>query len=478
MTNRHTSHTAGAFTLIEVLVATIVLGLGVLGLSALFAGAATQQQTAASVSRSVAFTQGGVGLIGDKLSSIVNAGGSATLPEGVWDALVSDDADTRLGGVLRTSFASLPLSASDQFGFLTDATSGTFAEFEDLSPPTANLPTTPLRHDRIWVEEGFSVEVQFGSEKFGASATVRYAMDTDIGPPPMGDPDLQQFLQGNAPAPNEIKLWLNGDFNPSASASAGDFITLTTGFDGGNASLASGQFIVPPRPDGAPWQFVKVVNGGYRWFDDLLVSINDRTQYIPSDTVPGGRLPVLSYHILYREANGQAEVAVLTYALRPVSAVRNGEDELPFVPPDTRQDFASDEAVLREVEVTLGQDQSGAYYIVPAREEDEWIVQTGQILLMSSINGAASAPTTPGATPDPGADTPVRVLTVRTVGGERRAMLDDSPRIGSRSVLDPTIGPTQDIHVWAVAPIVRSRSSDETEWQLIPVEASTFKLVF
>lgn len=187
---------------------------------------------------------------------------------------------------------------------------------------------------------------------------------------------------------------------------------------------------------------------------------------------------MMSYHVLYREANGVAEVALLTYSLRALSAPRNREDELPFIPPDTRQDFSSDEAVLREIEVTLGQDQAGNYYIVPTEEENDWIVESGQILLMSSINGAASAPTGPGATPDPGADTPVRVVTVRTVNGERRAILDDSPRVGSRSVLDPTLGATQDIHVWAVAPIVRSKSSDRTEWQLTPVEASTFKLVF
>lgn len=476
MTTAWSRNTTRAFTLIEVLVATIVLGLGVLGLSALFAGAATQQQTAAAVSRSVAFTQSGVGLIGDKLNGIDDAGGGATVPEGVWDALVSDDPNSRLGGVLRTAFASFPLSSSAQFGFLTDAASGEWV-LENVSGTVATLPRTPMRHDRIWVGDGFEIRVIFGATNTLNPPTVRYAMDTDIGPTPIGDPDLQQFLQGNAPAPSEVKLWRNGDYIPPPN-SPGDFLTLTTGFGGGSASISGDYVVWPNPPNGSSWGFVTFRNSGYQWFDDLLVSINDRTQYIPSESVPGGRLPVMGYHPLYREANGQGEVAIITYSLRPLSAPRNRPDELPYFPPDTAADFAQDEAVLREVEVTLGQDTDGNYYITAVDEENEWIVQSGQILIMSSINGAASAPTAPGATPDPGADSPVRVLTVRNVNGERRAILDDSPRIGSRSVLDPTQGATVDIHVWAVAPIVRSRSSDETEWQLTPIEASTFKLVF
>jgi prepilin-type N-terminal cleavage/methylation domain-containing protein len=473
MTYAPSRTTHRAFTLIEVLVATIVLGLGVLGLSALFAGAATQQQTAASVSRSVAFTQSGVGLLGEKLSGIYNAGGSATVPDGTWDALVSDDPSTRLGGVLRTAFASFPLASSSQFGFLTDATSGVFGTIEDVPPGVYSLPTTPLRHDRIWIGDGFEIRIRLYTGVFGEGREIAYSMDTRIGP--LGDPALQQFLMGNAPPPNLVRLWLNGRYRDPASP--GDFVTLNTGFDGG-AAVINGQILVPPVTGGnSSWRNGEIVSSGYRWFDDLLVSINDRTQYISSETAPNGRLPVMSYHVLYRESNGIAEVAVLTYSLRPLSALRNRRDELPFIPPDTREDFAADEAVLREIEVRLGQDEAGNYYIVPIEDDNDWVVESGQILLMSSIDGAASAPTSPGVEPDPGADTPVRVLTVRTIDGERRAILEDSPRIGSRSVLENP-NDTIDIHVWAVAPLVRSRSSDRTEWQLTPVEASTFKLVF
>lgn len=461
-----------AFTLIEVLVATIVLGLGVLGLAALFAGAATQQQSAALMSRSVAFTQSGVGLIGEKLSGIVNASGSASAPEGAWDALVSRRPDGGELSILRTRFASFPLGSTNDFGFLVNARQIAISGLNNVPPGLQSLPDTPLPHDKIWIKDGFTIRIDFGNPILGGQS-VEYSVDTDVGPPPVGDPVLQAHLKGEGPVPPQVSLWRNGD---SASS---DSLEMETGF-GERAASVSGNFVVPTKPPGAPggpqWQFVTVVALPYQWFNDLLVSLNDRTQYIPSDTVPGGRLPVMSYSVLYRESLGQPEVAVFTYALRALSAPRNREDEPPFIAPDSRAEFENDEAPLREVNVTLGRDATtGQYYIVPVNEKDEWIVETGQILVMSSIDGAANAPTGAGSTPDPGADAPVRVRTVRTVGGERRGVLDDSPRIGSRSVLEDPLKPF-DIHVWAVPPIVRSESSDRTEWRLTPVEISTFKL--
>jgi len=146
-----------------------------------------------------------------------------------------------------------------------------------------------------------------------------------------------------------------------------------------------------------------------------------------------------------------------------------------FVVADARAEGNPDIRPGLQVELEEMGPYTGQYYITTVDEEDDWVLSGGQVLVMSSKDGVANVPVGAGAEPDPGADSPVRVVTVRTVEDERRGVLDDSPRVNFRSVLeDPS--QTQEIHVWAVAPIVESRSSDEGEWRLTPIEATTFKL--
>jgi len=466
MTLPHTAR-AAAFTLVEVLIATIVLGLGVLGLAALFAGAATQQQSAAAVSRSVAFSQEGMAVIGQRLGNLVSASGGQ-LPDGVWDALASDE----VKGILRSRFAMFDKGDINGFGFLVPSTIGLTESLESLTPlmpgASVSLPDVALPHDRIWVKNGFRVVVQFGSDSPSfPRRTFEYNISLD-------DPAIQPFLDGDAPPPSEVKLWLDGVFDSENP------LTLRTGFGGRGAELIAGADPITVPPGGAGpagrWEFAFIKVGEYDWLNDTLASVNDRVLTIPSDTVPGGRLPVMGYSVLFRTLNVGVETTIFTYALTPLSAPRNDLDEQPFIPPDTRQDFQDDRSVLREIEVELARDQNtGQYYITTVDEEDDWVLSGGQVLVMSSKDGVANVPVGAGAEPDPGADSPVRVVTVRTVEDERRGVLDDSPRVNFRSVLeDPS--QTQEIHVWAVAPIVESRSSDEGEWRLTPIEATTFKL--
>lgn len=69
----------GGFTLIEVLMAAFVLGLGVLGLAAMFAGAARQQQLSSQVSLSTSLSQSAQALVDDRIGKI---GGSNCDPFG------------------------------------------------------------------------------------------------------------------------------------------------------------------------------------------------------------------------------------------------------------------------------------------------------------------------------------------------------------------------------------------------------------
>lgn len=460
----HARTTRRAFTLIEVLVATIILGLGVLGLSALFAGAATQQAGAAAVSRSVAFGQGGLAIIGRRIGELVGKAGLTPLPDGTWDALSSDDAD----GVLRSQFALTPTTQG--FFFRQDANRGTLRVLQNANV-TASVPVTEFEHTRV-DPRTVAIRVIWGDTRSMSPISKTYRLDES-------DPALTQWLAGNADPPPLILLHPNGNNGGNPN----DVLRLRHNIFSATGELAEiqGRITSPGGPPNGPrWGFVTITVEPYQWLNNVVASVNDRLSYVKSETVPGGRLPIMGYAVLYRELPIGVEATIFTYALRALSAPRNNRDELPFIPPDTRNDFQNDEAVLREVAVNLGRDATtGLYYITPKESRNDWIVKPGQILLMSSVAGTANVLGGAGVPLDPGADTPVRVVTVRTVDGERRAILDDSPRIGSRSVHDRVNSDTQttEIHVWAVAPIVESRSSDGTDWQLTPIEARTFKLI-
>ncbi|RMH26047.1 MAG: prepilin-type N-terminal cleavage/methylation domain-containing protein, partial [Planctomycetota bacterium] len=71
------------FTLIEVMLAVVILGLGILGLAALFAGAARQQQTGAQIRQSVQIALNARTALARKLGSVEGIG-PGDLPEGQW----------------------------------------------------------------------------------------------------------------------------------------------------------------------------------------------------------------------------------------------------------------------------------------------------------------------------------------------------------------------------------------------------------
>ncbi len=74
---------AGGFSLMEVLMAAFVMGLGVLGLTALFAGAARQQQLASQQTRSWLMSQSAEAMLADRLApvGVMNGGCQNPAPE-------------------------------------------------------------------------------------------------------------------------------------------------------------------------------------------------------------------------------------------------------------------------------------------------------------------------------------------------------------------------------------------------------------
>src|SRR5690606_14022214 len=69
-----------AFTLIEVLLAVFIIGLGSIGLFALFAGVATQQSRASELSRSVAQAQGLLGTLEGRVGALTDWQNNAGVP--------------------------------------------------------------------------------------------------------------------------------------------------------------------------------------------------------------------------------------------------------------------------------------------------------------------------------------------------------------------------------------------------------------
>ncbi len=79
----HVARRLAGFTLIEVLMAAFVLGLGVLGLAAMFAGAARQQQLASQVTKSVSITQSADSMISDRVGKLGVMDSCTTSPDQV-----------------------------------------------------------------------------------------------------------------------------------------------------------------------------------------------------------------------------------------------------------------------------------------------------------------------------------------------------------------------------------------------------------
>lgn len=84
--------TRRGFTLIEVLMAAFVMAIGVLGLTALFAGAARQQQLSSQTTRAVAAARSADAFIAERFGPIERVDGTATLARG--DVPANDQGDT------------------------------------------------------------------------------------------------------------------------------------------------------------------------------------------------------------------------------------------------------------------------------------------------------------------------------------------------------------------------------------------------
>jgi len=131
MTQRREIHQQNGFTLIEVMMATVIMALGILGLLALFAGTARQQQVSSEATRSLLITSNARAIMGSAVGrlddAIDNAGLStpggplASLNPDVWYPMTS------IGNTLMTTALTPKVIGSAAPGalfFLTEAIEG------------------------------------------------------------------------------------------------------------------------------------------------------------------------------------------------------------------------------------------------------------------------------------------------------------------------------------------------------------------
>jgi prepilin-type N-terminal cleavage/methylation domain-containing protein len=508
---RHTTRHSNGFSLIEVLIATIVLALGMLGLSALFAGAAVQQQRSAEITDSVIFAANVEALLRSKLGSAsLNTPFNPNLHT-KWDVLYSFRNGQEYKLVGKTDSTKLDLIYKSQ-------------RATGQSMLNGNLPTvqsaTGAKDPAI---KSYTQSLEFQVDPKTIQATIKFSAGMGATNPPtdllLSTAVVQPFATGSnidSVPMNRYLLGLDPNFpttfylyeNPGAIFvdNLGKPVLRPTGADDLNATymhidMSSGQTKITEFQGGSvvatiylnnpPGTQVRIsdLTFAYEAILDSLLSLNNRLKYTSDDRAPSGRRPAQGASVLARINPDEKNIGmiILTYALKPTGAIRNNPNEFAFVPPDLQSDISSNTGILREIAVTLGFDTtSERYYITANLESDEALLNAGQWFVMSSDVGVAVGGSTAGIF---GADLPAkiaRVISFRPQGAgtsQVRAYFDvgESPRYKSRSPMPCQFQPTcvTTIYGWVIAPTVVSGGPDASTWIVEPREARvlTFPIV-
>jgi prepilin-type N-terminal cleavage/methylation domain-containing protein len=426
---RPTRHTpAPAFTLVEVMLAVVILGLGLLGLSALFAGAASTQQRGAEVNLSVGVTRNAEAVLSRNFGQLAGPDlARVAEQEGQWLKTLSSG---ERGGWALTSNLS-PLRGvtrqDENYGVYFRRQAEQFVIYEgpdsvataiavtNTGPPQfvssdgsvgANFlvpnQIKPLPDSRVDPLGTLNVRVEFGSDDGSGGVAIRTqefrqvdsevvtAENDDSQAPavfqlvlqPTDDSDV---LPGDDPVPggaNQIGPGFNLDFSTYLSAAQQNLST-----PGSQHPADFDEFVhidlaaapSSPRDRAAVKFFVRLQTGEwirrvviapYSWRDDRLISLNDRFTFTPDPLVPGGRRPILGYTALVRSlGTGGSQMVIFTYSLLPLGPVRSNTENIAFIPPETERvrenSPDSDKGLMRLVDMPLGYEPlTQRFYVV------------------------------------------------------------------------------------------------------------------
>ncbi len=558
-----------AFTLIEILIAASVLGLGVLGIATLFAGAARQQQIAAEQTSSARAGSNIDSLLADRFERFAGVAfdddatiGGPFFALGQWHPVAS----IPFGGTQNRPAGALSIDQSDNDQ--RDQTSFALSELADVTlyslsgsllieewAPTTNPPSIiwgqgaspslnapggsfdpnvlgqiinpgwgffPNRIPGGRVHPSVVIEVDIHREIVNALNTTEGISAFPI--------DTWSFEFLNWDDMDNVRarydLWPNdqnppGDFDRVSSDTFLELVTnentTTTGSPprrvapqpGDNdpdaawmrfevrkpetsdppfafiRPVASGMEIIMPPNDGPAGNArhtigeIRATNVELR--EDLMLSLSERLAYTPDDAVPGGQRPTGGVAMLFRRTESGNELMTISYAIEPLGRLDFNPqgNELPFVPPDTFErlyDTSNDpdqHGLLSQVELDLEYDETTQRYVLLADADEEWAIQRGQLLIISSTQGRVDPRNADrAADDDPGAGAVVEVVSTRRPDSRLEAVLDDSPRRRAASFLSDFAG-TQRVYAWALRDIVRSDDggAQGVDWRVRPTGA-------
>jgi len=448
------------------MLAVVILGLGVLGLAAMFAGAARQQQTATQVRRSVQTALNAKTALTGTLGSVEGVA-PGDLPDGQWAwvrALSVDDPSLTISNIGNSGMpdAFFRVRAPGEVLFENPASGLTGAGPADAIGQgmyTVTSPTPPFGSGAVSnisdlantgvIPSSFFVRVTISDSNglAGAPLTRTYHDPTQRQDKQIVD-SIVLRRNDNQSAPDRVVMRLN----PS---NGGAFIESFK-----IMGLTNTQWIS------------KIEALKYQWRSTKLLSLNERLSYVQDDRFPpAGLRPELGFALFFRRSGEINQAAVLTYALTPRARPRLRNDQFPFVPPEHLPPTNPD-ALVREIPVDIGWDTGrGQYYVsVDKNSSTAWVAEPGQILLMSSTQGFGNALN------DPGADDVVRVVAQSLDPNNPdilRGWLDDGPRVNLSAVTPQRAGvtPTR-VYVYALQPEVENADpQDDTRWKITPVDA-------
>ncbi len=480
-----------AFTLIEVMMATVILGLGILGLLALFAGTARQQQAASDATRSLQITRNAQAIIGANVGRLTDVDGDPLtgalalhFPD-TWYPLVSVGstalltelipADTTPGGLFfladalemyggnyvlyRGSVAKYMQGQSA--GFSNGTRSGPFMddlfEFIDRRVEPCSLRTIEVqlaRYNGVQVVtepdvHRYNLAFVGAGGDFGENA---YYIGPNHAPPmtglaalPCGGSGLPVYPQpAFGPMADFIRIDIQNFENGNARASIQDMSIKLIADD---ISLGAGTLFVESVTITSPFQYRK----------SRLVSLNDRI--IKTKNARGEFLPDLGYSLLSRRnAAGNTQVMAATYK------IRRTESGSVFDPREAFSEVYNSGGLnsmgpLKKVQVLHGLDTDLSrqqYYIEVSTDADRWVVEPGTVFI---VQGDSTA----GGLYEGSEISTTVVSLVRRLNGNWRGYLNRAPR-NNRRVLLTNITTAQIMDVWAVQPSIVSR--DGSTWVL------------
>lgn len=491
---RHRAPMAGGFTLIEVLIATFIIALGVLGLLALFSGAARQQQV--SSQRSTAFINAG-----NAESSLFRVFGALRVPpgapeftQGVWyrlpmhadhHYLMAPNAGAFSQGAF---FLSAPAETLPRAMYTIDDPGGTYtnpvfgipvvSQFSGTPVPpydnaTAdyNFPHRSIEPDSVRVEVEYRRAIDNGGVPeavwgggtlvFMRSPGVTYA--SDAASQSSGrwvipvDGDATHDPNDLSGRPADERNYIIVDVQPDSESITPAYLHSIHIGDIGSAANANLSGHVTA---------IRVLD--YRWRNNQMISFSDRTVRRSDASAPDGVRADQTYSVLFRRTATGSQAAIMSYQLTaPSSSAR-------YLPPETIANLNNNTAPIRRAVVTLRwDDDEDQYYIrIPANQPELlWAIAPGQVLIVEGDPSAAN---------DPGSDGPVTIIRqvreAQSDGGQWRGYLDRGPRAGDLAILHPAAG-QRTIRVFGAADTVTSRA-DSSVWKLSPLRTTVISVPF